>query len=78
MSEQLTKEQAIAFYDSKSYESMSLKEKAVFQLQQEKLCMPIEVFHEAVEKTVGYPVFTHEFGNPERLKELLHEVMKNE
>ena len=24
--------------------------------------MPFDVFHEAVEKTCGRPVFTHEFG----------------
>jgi hypothetical protein len=24
--------------------------------------MPFDVFHEAVEKTIGRPVFTHEFG----------------
>ena len=27
-----------------------------------RLCMPFSVFHEAVEKTIGRSVFTHEFG----------------
>lgn len=59
---QLTKEEAINFYDNKLYEEMNYKEKAVFQMQQDRLCMPFDVFHEAVEKTIGRPVFTHEFG----------------
>jgi len=29
---------------------------------QYKLCCPFGVFHEAVEKTLGRPVYTHEFG----------------
>jgi len=60
--EQLTREQAIQFYDAKAYEGMSHRELAVFQINQEKLCMPFDIFHEAVEKTIGRPVFTHEFG----------------
>jgi hypothetical protein len=32
----------------------------------EELCCPFDVFHQAVEKTLGRPVFTHEFGmNPD-------------
>ncbi len=30
--------------------------------------MPFGVFHEAVEKALGRPVFTHEFANPDALK----------
>jgi len=59
---QFTKEQAIAFAENKLWEPMSLRERAEFQMSQEKLCMPFDVFHEAVEKTLGRPVFTHEFG----------------
>ena len=62
MIEQLTKEEAIKFANEKTYEKMSFKEIAVFQITQNKLCMPFSVFHEAVEKTIGRPVFTHEFG----------------
>lgn len=72
---QLTKQEAINFYDNKLYEHMSDREKAIFQLTQDLLCMPFDVFHEAVEKTLGRPVFTHEFGlNSEGLiKEILGE-----
>jgi hypothetical protein len=65
----MTREQAIALGESKFYERMSHKDIARFQINQEKLCMPFSVFHEAVEVTLGRPVFTHEFGvNAEGLK----------
>ena len=59
---QLTKEQALEFNDSKKYEAMSDREKAEFQIMQDRLCMPFSVFHEAVTKTIGRDVYTHEFG----------------
>lgn len=59
---QLTKQQAIAIADSGAYASLSSEEKASFQLNQECLCMPFDVFHGAVEEAVGYPVFTHQFA----------------
>jgi hypothetical protein len=60
--EQMTKEQAINFARSEKYLDMSHKERAILQLHQDKLCMPFDVFHESVEKTLGRPVYTHEFG----------------
>lgn len=62
MVEQLTKEEAIEFHDSGKWKEMSFKQKAVLQMSQEKPCMPFDVFHEAVEKTIGRPVFTYEFA----------------
>jgi hypothetical protein len=59
---QFTEEQALAFFESKQWKPMTLKVRALFQLQQKRLCMPFDVFHKAVQKTVGRPVFTHEFG----------------
>ena len=41
---------------------MTARQKAEFQLTQDKLCMPFQVFHEAIEATLGRPVYTHEFG----------------
>ena len=72
---QLTREEAIAFYGSKVYENWTYRQIAEFQLEQDLLCVPFGVFHEAIEKTFGRPVFTHEFGlNREGLmKELLGE-----
>lgn len=68
---QLTKEQAIDFAESKRWESLDLKTRALFQMHQDMLCMPFDVFHEAVEKTLGRPVFTHEFAFNPRLKDEL-------
>lgn len=59
---QMTEEQAVEFYKSGAWESLNLRQRAVFQIQQQLLCMPFEKFHEAVEKTLGRPVYTHEFG----------------
>lgn len=41
---------------------MTLRERALFQMNTPRLCMPFDVFHEAVEHALGRPVFTHEFG----------------
>ena len=71
----MTKEEAIALYESKFWETLSFEERAKFQLFEPLLCMPIDIFHEAIEKTLGRGVYTHEFGlNMEGLKkELLGE-----
>jgi hypothetical protein len=67
----MTKEQAIALGESKFWEGMTHRQIAEFQMCEEKLCMPFSVFHEAVEKTLRRPVFTHEFG-------LNYQGLKNE
>lgn len=59
---QLTKEQALAFAENKLYEYLTKRQIAEFQLEQDRLCMPFDVSHEAIEKTLNRPVFTHEFG----------------
>lgn len=70
---QLSQEEAITFYEGRKWEPMSERERAAFQMYQDRLCMPFEVFHAAVEKTLGRPVFTHEFGlNREGLIAELH------
>jgi len=71
---QLTKEQAIAFAENKLYEGMTARQIAEFQMEQDLLCMPFDVFHKAMEETLGRPVFTHEFAFRDSLrKELLGE-----
>lgn len=60
--EQLTQEQAIAFHDSGAWKQMDAKDRALFQLEQDRLCMPFDEFHRAVEEALGRPVWTHEFG----------------
>lgn len=59
---QLTKEQAIAFCENKCYEGMTSRQIAEFQMAQDRLCVPFDVFHKAIIEALGRPVFTHEFG----------------
>lgn len=58
----MTTQEAVNLYESNFWETMSFRDRAMFQLFEEKLCMPFGVFHEAVEKALGRPVYTHEFG----------------
>ena len=67
----MTKEEAIALHDSKFWVNMTYKERAMFQMFESKLCMPFSIFQEAVEKTLGRPVWTHEFAFYGIKKELL-------
>lgn len=60
--DRLTREQAVALHDSRFWESMTFRERAEFQMNTDLLCMPFGIFHEAIEKTLGRPVYTHEFG----------------
>lgn len=60
--EQLTQEQAIAFHDSEAWKQMTARERAAFQLHQDRLCMPFDEFQKAMEEALGRPVWTHEFG----------------
>jgi hypothetical protein len=71
----LTREQAIELSETGFWETMSFRDRAMFQMFEERLCMPFDVFHEAVEKSLGRPVFTHEFGlaREDLEKELLGE-----
>ena len=58
----ITKEQAIELSESNFWEDMSHKEIAKFQINEKLLCMPFDIFHQAIDKTLGRPVFTHEFA----------------
>jgi len=60
--EQLTTEQAIAFAESGAWKELDNEQIVRFQLFQSKLCMPFTRFHEAIEKVLDRPVYTHEFG----------------
>lgn len=72
----LTEEQAMKLYNTKFWEELTYEQRARFQLFEDRLCMPFDVFHEAIEKALGRPVWTHEFGlNHNGLKaELLGEA----
>ena len=60
---QLTKEQAIAIAEGGEWKDWTLDEVARFQLFQTRLCVPFDLFHEAIEHTLERSVWTHEFAN---------------
>ena len=68
---QLTKEQAITFAENRLYEGMTERQIAEFQINQDRLCMPFDVFHRAIEISLGRPVYTHEFAFRDELKKEL-------
>jgi hypothetical protein len=67
--EQLTRDEAIALYESGVWKKWPNEQTARFQLYQECLCVPFDKFQEAIEEELGRPVLTHEFAFVERLKE---------
>lgn len=64
----MTQEQAVRLYDSGWWKGKSSHDIVMFQLFEERLCMPWGDFQEAVEKALGRPVWTHEFASPDHLK----------
>ena len=63
----MNKEEAVKLAESKFWEDMSLFERAKFQLFEDRLCMPFEIFHEALEYALGRSVWTHELGFRENI-----------
>jgi hypothetical protein len=72
-----TKKQAIALYESRFWETMSYEERAKFQLVYDRICMPFDIFSEAMSKTLKRSVYTHEFTESNREK-LMAEIFKGE
>lgn len=62
MKHSIGKEKAIEIYESHWWEFCGDREITEFQLFIDKLCCPFEVFHKALESSLGRPVFTHELG----------------
>lgn len=60
---QFTKEQAVRVANGTFWSSLSMKERAILGVYQERLCMPWSALHEAVENFVGHDVYTHQFAN---------------
>jgi hypothetical protein len=56
------RDRAIKLAKSQWWVDESPESIARFQLFTDELCMPFDVFHESIEKALGGPVFTHEFG----------------
>ena len=67
----LTRQQATALYESSFWESLAYVERARFQLSEDRLCMPFDVFLDAVERSLGRAVTVGEFLDS---KSLLSEI----
>ncbi len=61
MLNKIREETALAIYESNIWQEWSDKEKVDFQLFTDLMVIPFSVFHIAVEKVLGRPVFLHEF-----------------
>ena len=59
---ELTKDQALAIAQSECWREWNYRERAQFVFAAGRLCMPFPVFHEALEKALKRPVYTHEIG----------------
>ena len=61
----LTQQEALAF----DWEELTPIERAKFQLDQEWLCMPFEVFHESMEALLGRGIDVLMYTYPSELRE---------
>lgn len=59
----LTQAQASALTDSKEWMTWTDRERAVFQLRQEYMCMPWRVLQDSVSKALGRQVASSELSN---------------
>ena len=64
----MKEKEAKALCDSEFWKDLSVHDRVKFQLFEERLCMPFDVFHQAVEETLERSVWTHEFATPEHLR----------
>jgi hypothetical protein len=72
--QELTFEQAVKIAKSEVWKEWTPEEIVKFQLFTDRLCMPFDVFQEAVETVLNRPVWTHEFACSQDLqKEYLGE-----
>jgi len=63
----MKEQEAIALLRGGDWKRWTPRERAVFQLKEPRLCMPLNEFHEVVEKTLGRHVLTHELAHPSLL-----------
>ena len=69
--ESLTGEQAFKLFNSDWWKDLTPRERATFQLYEERLCMPLGVYHKALEETLGRSVQIHEMRNRQGLMDEL-------
>lgn len=66
---QFTKQQAIAIHDGGEWKDWTDEEIVKFQIYQNLLCVPWQVYRVAIETVLGRGVYTHEFANSKALQE---------
>jgi len=62
----MTEADAIFLAQSRFWEQLSPRQRATFQLYEDRLCMPFHVFLAAMQECLGRPVYTHEFASSNR------------
>ena len=62
----MTKEEAIALYETQWWEKVPLEEAAMMQLFEDWVIMPFGDFHHGIQKLLGRPVWTHEFASADQ------------
>lgn len=71
---QISKKASIKLYNSGEWKDWTDEEIVKFQLFQEYLCVPFDVFHTSLEKILNRSVYVHELVDTESLqKEFLGE-----
>lgn len=68
----ITEEEALAKAKTEWWKRCTPREIALTQLEDNRLCMPFNLFHKAVEDALGRPVYTCEFADPDLLLKELH------
>lgn len=58
--DKLTQKQATTLCESNWWEGVSDNDVVMFQLHEERLCMPMTVFHAAMRRCLKRPIFLHE------------------
>jgi hypothetical protein len=64
---EFNEQEAIDFYESGGWKNWDIKDVALFQLYQPKLCVPFTLYHEAIEALLDRSVYTHELAETEVL-----------
>lgn len=59
--QKMTEDQAIAFYDSGTWEKLDATQRSRLQLEQDFLCMPVNAFRNAMDEALNRQVWAQEF-----------------
>lgn len=69
---QLSKDELIALSATRFWEKLTPRQIVDLQLAQDLICIPIDVYQNALTAVLGRPVLTHEMGNPQALRQELY------